>query len=353
MKNLLSLIPLLCLAACSPTPTPTEKNSSNGAPYPYSKDISGIEWHIKTHKHLALGSDNWPTTWAEDDYIYTAWGDGGGFNGTNKKGRVSLGVARISGPMDNYHPENIWGGYEAPNSPSFKGKSYGILSIDGILYMALFSQENVEPYKVGQIAYSTDKGKSFKIGINFNESDAGFSVLTLLNFGKNYAGARDNYVYIYSGQPVGGCTVRCIGRDYFLARVDKNKILERDSYRFFAGFKNQNQVLWTQDINQRTPIFSDANGASVRFGVVYNPWIKKYLLSNSHDNDGGAGIFEADEPWGPWRTVAYYNNWLDFGYSPSYHIATPKWMGQEGSVITMVFSAKDRWNTVQGTLILN
>ena len=42
-------------------------------------------------KHAAPGSDNWATTWADDDNQYTVWGDGGGFGGTGQVGRVLYG----------------------------------------------------------------------------------------------------------------------------------------------------------------------------------------------------------------------------------------------------------------------
>src|SRR4051812_48998428 len=67
------------------------------APYPNSKVFGGIEWHWDTYKTAAPGSDLWPVTWGPDDHLYAAWGDGGGFGGSDSDGRVSLGFARIEG----------------------------------------------------------------------------------------------------------------------------------------------------------------------------------------------------------------------------------------------------------------
>ncbi|MHC4299203.1 MAG: hypothetical protein ACYS7Y_18165 [Planctomycetota bacterium] len=61
-------------------------------PYPRSTLISGLSLDWSTHRRAAQGSDNFQLTWADDDNLYGAWGDGGGFGGTNKKGRVGLGV---------------------------------------------------------------------------------------------------------------------------------------------------------------------------------------------------------------------------------------------------------------------
>lgn len=322
-------------------------------PYPQSTILKGVVWDQNTHRHFAPGSDNWPMTWSDDGAIYAAWGDGGGFGGTNNDGRVSLGVARIFGDGHNYRGENVWGGNNHLNPAQFGGKSYGILSVNGRLYMAFYPHGPKQaPYRVGQFAVSLDHGATFQRGFTFEEPDAAFAVCTFLNFGRDYQNSRDDYVYIYSGQPLNGCTDRCIGEKIFLARTPKDKIMNRRAYEFFAGLDSDGQPIWLEDISKRKKVFSDENGVAVRFGVIYNPGIKRYLLSVSHDNEGGLGIFEAPEPWGPWSTVVYYDEWL-FGYSPSYHIAPQKWMSQNGENFYMVWSSNDRLNTIQGVFQLH
>ena len=51
--------------------------SISKAIYPPSPVISDIIWDFKSHVQQAPGSDNWPITWADDDNLYTSWGDGG------------------------------------------------------------------------------------------------------------------------------------------------------------------------------------------------------------------------------------------------------------------------------------
>ncbi len=75
-----------------------------------STRIVGIEFDWTTLVTRAPGSDNWPLTWCEDDHQYTSWGDGGGFGGTNRDGRVSLGFARIEGDYPGFVGVNVWGG---------------------------------------------------------------------------------------------------------------------------------------------------------------------------------------------------------------------------------------------------
>src|SRR6187549_874230 len=106
--------------------------ASAAAPYPPSPVIAGVEFDFSTHRRLAPGSDNWPTTWADDGHLYSAWGDGGGFEGTNSKGRVLLGIARIVGGPSDYAGKNVWGGHEPEQPAQFGGKSYGILCVSGV-----------------------------------------------------------------------------------------------------------------------------------------------------------------------------------------------------------------------------
>ena len=115
-------------------------HTSWGQPYPPSDVITGISFDDSSMRSKAPGSDNWPITWAANDQLYTSWGDGGGFGGTNSNGRVSLGVAGVRGDKDNYQGWNIAKGVQTPsfpppNSPPFSGKSEGILAIDNTLYM--------------------------------------------------------------------------------------------------------------------------------------------------------------------------------------------------------------------------
>src|SRR5207248_548699 len=67
--------------------------SAADAPYPRSPLIAGITWHWETLTTGAPGSDLWPVTWGPDDHLYAAWGDGGGFGGSDSDGRVAMGFA--------------------------------------------------------------------------------------------------------------------------------------------------------------------------------------------------------------------------------------------------------------------
>lgn len=54
--------------------TGTEQGS---APYPYSEVITAVTWDDSGNiQRIAAGSDTWPTTWADDDLLYTSGADG-------------------------------------------------------------------------------------------------------------------------------------------------------------------------------------------------------------------------------------------------------------------------------------
>ena len=59
------------------------ESQSPKPPYPPSAVIQGITGHWETHRTAAPGSDLWPVTWGPDGHLYAAWGDGGGFGGSD------------------------------------------------------------------------------------------------------------------------------------------------------------------------------------------------------------------------------------------------------------------------------
>lgn len=329
--------------------------AAQSAPYPPSPVIAGVTWDYAGLVRLAPGSDLWPVTWAADDHLYTSWGDGGGFGGTNDDGRVSLGVGRIEGPPTGLAGYNVFGGKNGAVPATFDGKAAGMLAVGGLLYMWVTEQNVWIRAKIGR---SADGGRTWAFnstsGWDFDEPDGAFSDATFLNFGKDYAGARDGYVYGYSGDDRArdpyGTTLTNIN----LYRSPAGQVMNRGAYEFFAGLDGQGNPIWTQDIGLRSPVFHDSNAVGWATRVMYHPTFHRYLLTTWHDEAGGWGIFDAPEPWGPWTTVAYYENWIDsdfkFGFS-----FNQKWMSADGLTLDMIFSGTgpyDSFNLIRGTLTL-
>ncbi len=317
-----------------------------GAPCPPSAAIKTIEWSpAATVVRKAEGSDNWPITWADDDNLYTAYGDGWGFEPKVDK-KLSLGFARIAGGPEDFSGVNIRTETGERTGQGQAGpKAGGMLCVDGVLYMLARNTGN------SQVAWSDDHARTWQwCDWKFETS---FGAPTFLNFGQDYAGARDSYVYIYSHdsdsayQPADRMV---------LARVPRDRIRSRDAYEFFQGLDANGQPLWTDDIRDRGAVFVNPTRC-YRTGVSYNAGLKRYLwcqiLPESTDQrgpryQGGFGVYEAPEPWGPWRTLFYTQAW-DIGPGETSSLPT-KWMSEDGRTCHLLFSGDDCFSVRKATL---
>jgi hypothetical protein len=338
-------------------------------PYAPSPVIRGIALDWSTHRSDAPGSDNWQLTWADDDHQYAAWGDGGGFGGTNSDGRVSLGVARVEGSPDDYRGVNVWGGKNALNPATFAGKSWGMISAGGALYMWVVPKSLLaDMQSEARLHRSTDHGATWEAADwAFTRAD-GLTIPTICQFGKGNSGARDSYVYHYFIHPrdATGYHIQKPGAIY-LARAPKDRLMERAAYEFFAGMKGS-APQWAHDAAAKRPVFEDReNGAGWVSSVAYVPGLKRYILMCDHTSSsrGNFGMFDAPEPWGPWTTVEYLHesNGTQFGtghVEPNtfFWNIPVKWQSRDGKRFTMVFTGagrgknNDSFNLIRGEFLL-
>ncbi len=306
-------------------------------PYPQSDLITSVEFApAETVIRLARGGDVWPLTWASDDHLYTAYGDGYGFL-PNTEIKLSLGISRVTGNPPDIEGSNIRTRTgERVGDGMYGPKASGMLMVDGTLYMLVRNVDN------SQLAWSDDYGKTWEwAGWRFR---SGFGCPTFLNYGKDYEDARDKYVYVYS-QDEGSAYKPTDAM--ILARVPKNRIKERDSYVYFAGYDRNSKPRWSEDYNKREAVFTNP-GRCYRSGITYNKGLDRYLWCQIMFNstyprgprfNGGLGIFEAPEPWGPWKTVFYTLDW-DMGPGETASIPT-KWMSDDGKTCHYLFSGDD------------
>jgi hypothetical protein len=310
-------------------------------PYPFSNVITGAEFApAATIIRKASGSDNWPMTWADDDNQYTAYGDGRGFEPMVDK-KLSLGLAEIVGDPTNFKGINIRSETgEHIGQGRLGKKASGIIMVDGILYMWV---RNVNGNgEESELFYSSDHGRSWlKYKWRFTNS---FGCPTFLNFGKNYQGAKDNFVYIYSHDEKDAYKP---ADQMVLARVHKDSLLERDAYQFFVSLNNQGNPVWSKNIADRGAVFKHP-ATCYRSGITYNPGLKRYLWCQARPESthpqgsrfqGGFGIYEGPNPWGPWHTVYYTKDW-DVGPGETSSLPV-KWMSKDGKVCYLVFSGND------------
>jgi hypothetical protein len=298
----------------------------------------------ETIARAGRGSDNWPLTWADDDHQYTAYGDGWGFEPRAPE-KLSLGLARVSGPPDHFTGVNIRSETGERSGDGAGGeKASGMLMVDGVLYMWVRNAGNA------RLGWSKDHARSWTwADWKFTTS---FGCPTFLNFGRNYAGARDGYVYVYSPD---SDSAYVPAERMVLARVPRDRVPERDAYEFFQGLDAGGNPTWTTDIRRRGAVFTHP-GSCYRSGIAYNAAIRRYLWCQIIPGGdtrfrGGFGIYDAPEPWGPWTTAYFTTDW-DVGPGEASSFPT-KWMGDDGRTLYLVFSGDDDFAVRRATLVLS
>lgn len=323
--------------------------------------------------------DMWPITWADDGYLYGAAGDNSG---------SPMNFWRIHhGPTDVFRGTG-WGVYlelidnlpidpkvfcQKPNLHPKNGvKPASLLCMNGVIYMAVelhnygdhpaFNrQHNINAW----IITTTDYGKTW----NRDATPLDFFTGRLasphfIQFGQDYAGARDEYIYASfpSGEDGGSYWENA---DYLLlGRVPKYSLLDRAAWEFYTGLDGEGQPTWNLDDAQAQPTFRYERMTGENH-ISYNPGIRRYLMGNygfidpegnprPYHATGGwpesalrsqLTLFESPEPWGPWKLFHQDDDWGTYGdYQPCF---PTKWMSQDGKTMLMVSSGSfDDYNMV-------
>ena len=318
--------------------------SAQTPPYPQSPVILDITWDSNVVSQ-ANGSDNWPLTWGDDDNLYTAYGDGWGFD-PNLTTKLSLGFAKLIGSPTSFSGINIPSSTGEQTGGGASGKkTSGMLMVDGVLYMWVRNANNNG--EQCQLAWSSDYAETWTWS-NWKFEEFGYCAF--LNFGKNFSGSRDDYVYMYSPDTPSAYNET---DHVVLTRVPKDRITDRTSYEFFMDFDGNNNPLWTIEITQRNVVFSFPGGSN-RLDVTFNAALGRYFMTmRSRARAGGLdqfSIYDSPEPWGPWTTVFYTESW-DVSPGESQHIPS-KWISTDGKVFYLVFAGGDSLSIRKATLTL-
>lgn len=318
-----------------------------GAPYPPSPVICELTWGAQVYRDPTGDSDNWPVTWADDDALYAAYGDGHGFPpGTTEK--LSLGLAKITGPPDAFVGENIPSpsGEQLGDGSSGK-KASGMLMADGVLYMWMRNADQAG--NECQLASSTDHAQTWTEA-SWTLPELGYC--TFINYGQNYTGGPD-YVYMVSHDDPSAYQAA----DHFvLTRVPKGEILLRASYEFFVSVDGTGQPTWSSDVADRGPVFTHP-GYCGRSGISYSAPLGRYLWWQQYAEsgidtrfEGGLGVYDAPTPWGPWTTVYFIEQWDE---GPGDAACFPsKWMSPDGRSAWLVHAGEDTFSTREATFAL-
>jgi hypothetical protein len=235
-----------------------------------------------------------------------------------------MGFAKVTGTSSAFQGTNIRSNSGERLGDGANGaKASGMLMVGGVLYMWVRNVGN------SQLAWSEDHGRTWQWGFHF---DTSFGSPAFLNAGRNYNGALDDFVYVYSQD---GPSAYEPDDALVLARVPKGRIRDVTAYEFLQHLDSSGRATWTRDLKQRGAVFRFP-GHCQRVDAVYNPLLKRYLLAVAYNSKGGWGIYDAPEPWGPWTTAFHTDYW---GIEGTHGYRLPaKWIGPDSNTMTLVFS---------------
>jgi hypothetical protein len=342
--------------------------------YPRSSFIINVDFdRFRLHKG---DGDMWPITWAADGNLYAGAGDNTG---------SPMNFWQI---IDHPEPYYAWNMHlrivhslpidpkiycQRPHVHSEKGvKPAGLISIDSTMYFAVelhnygedsnFNrQRNISSW----IITTDDFGQTWnKEATQIDFFTGRLSSPHFLQFGKDYNGARDEFVYTYFPTAEDGNSYWCNGDFLLLGRVHKDHILNRTHWEFYSGLDPQGAPIWNKNDDLAAPVFNYPLMTGENH-VVYNAGIKRYIMGNYSFIDGAGNprpyhqswpesslrsqltLFEAPEPWGPWTLFHQDDDWGTYGdYQPNF---PTKWISEDGKTMWMVSSGSyDDYNfTVQ------
>jgi hypothetical protein len=365
----------------------------NKAAHKSSEHIKAVIRREETVLRYGGNGDNWHMSWASDDRQYVSLCDGAGFTDQPKTFYNSRMIAISRGPRDAmFHDLS---GYPVLAWPTQRLKDaryygFGTLARDGHLYqfMSTFNRSSradelenpnvsdVLRFNGAKLIYSLDNGRTWHnqdgstpvvwegwdrrsrdTMVFFEEDQEAFSLLSVLQMGKNYEHNRDGYVYVYAPN---GNTEGTMN-ELVMFRVPKDNLLDRQSYEYFAG--NTNGAKWTKDITARGIVHTFPRGWVNKVlhpyawqpSVVYNAPLGLYMMANWgmgstvngmwFGKPSYLGFWIAKNPWGPWTQIHEETEWLPAGdrkaraYQPQ---IAPKWIAPDGKSFWLV------WTDFQG-----
>lgn len=300
--------------------------------------------------------DCWQTAWGDDGLLYTVEGDANySIDDTDISPKKSMSFASVDGSPHTHTGTYIASNDETTGQGAAGKKPASMLSIDGRLYLWVRNAD--EAGNDCELWYSDNDSVDWTISTVY--FSLGYCVFC--QFGQDYAGAKDNYVYLVTPDTDSAYNP---ADDFLLLRVNKTNILTQSSYEYFSGLDGDGQPTWSSSSSNAASIMYNA-GKCLRSGLSYNEAIGRYLWWQ-HDPTTGTGggfdtrtqggfyVYEAAELWGPWYTAYETSSW-DMGPGESGHFPA-KWMGELSGTtqdIYLIFSGNDKFSVRKATLTIN
>jgi len=105
-----------------------------------------------------------------------------------------------------------------------------------------------------------------------------------------------------------------------LARVELDRIGQRDAFRYFRGVAADGNPQWSVTEQEAAVLFRhDVVG---ELSVAFCPWVDRYVMLYNSSVPRGIAMRSARQPWGPWSELEIvFQPWRDRGYGHFMHVA--------------------------------
>jgi hypothetical protein len=348
--------------------------------------IKGLRRLDDTIARLGGNGDNWHMSWMDDDRVVTAFGDGDAQPWPKVPHRLfNTRMIAIRGVPPQLEFEDLPGYPELLFGPGPRnvGRYYGfgVLALDGKIYQFLSTLDRPygnnttpNPFVGAKLIYSPDNGASWrnqdgsapvqweewearsrKNMAFFREPGNAFSLLTILQMGRNYQENEDGYVYVYAPNGSADGTMNQL----VMFRVKKDRILDRSAYEYFVARHPNGTAEWSPDIAARGVVHTFPKGWVNQLlspyawhpSVVYDKPLGAYLMANWGMGRAAEGMWfgkpsylgfwSAPHPWGPWTQIHEEKKWTPAGdrnaraYQPQ---IAPKWIAADGKSFWLVWT---------------
>lgn len=324
-------------------------------PYAKSDWVRAVRYISPEYRYNANG-DTWSTTWADDDQVYAVADDGTGIDNSNNS---NLAIFRIEGTPDQKQIALVNPMAEYGRSGQFEDvytwKGNGLVSIDGVLYLGVSQHSQAGQYADhiqrtydGSIVSSRDHGKTWSARPVVNKAmwrGNHFSTPFFVQYGKDYQGALDDYVYAVSANAWNN------GNYMLLQRCPRGKIANLDAgdWQWYGNRFCKPSVPrdnpWSSDPWNAVPIFAHRGYTSMT-GIQWVPFLERFVLAQwgytSLDTHSVAAfdhtflaLYESPKPWGPWKLFHMEDEWGTALYNPS---LPSKWFESGGNRLWLTYS---------------
>jgi hypothetical protein len=368
-----ALLACIVIAGCGAPMEPADDSlgqAASSSPYPPSQVFQGIDWDFNITRLAGGpgldGSDLWAMAWAGNGDLYGVWGDGKGV-GENSSSPASdkafMGLSKFVGspPPTEFgtHPTatNVWGGIGTTNPNRYTdgtiayGKGNTLLSViddlgNDVFVIQMAVQNSARAFIGQQVIYSLDEGKTWTRIPNTGT----FPLCGGLLFGPGTTGVPASlngytYGYLDQGNSTGTLLCREPTSDFSKANI-ANLAAHSGNVEWFTGLDSHGNPIWGS-VSKAKGVIDDVRTESTV--VTYDPEFSRYIAfyefnrptSGDDTPIGPMAVLDAPNPWGPWTTVGYYQNWGGSALAPAiYNLGLtmlPNWLGPKTSNGTQSF----------------